>query len=299
MALARLHQARRDPAGSTTSLDAFSEVAERRGFVAVWRLRGDALRAQLQLAQGDLDSAARWVESCGLSATDDALPFLYEPAYLALARIRIAQGRIDPGGPFLVEMFRLLERLWADAEAKGRWRTVLETLILRALAQGAHRDTRGALGTLAHALELAQPEGYVRLFADEGAPMAHLLITVVDAYSQKRIVMPDAALAYARYLLEVLRSPDGGATVSHGIVQAPEGAPRDATAPPLLDPLTAREVDVLRLLAEGATNAAIAEKLVVTVGTVKKHVFNICSKLGVQNRTQAVARARALRLLSY
>jgi LuxR family maltose regulon positive regulatory protein len=296
MALARLHQARRDPAGVTASLDAFSEVAERRGFFAVWRLRSDALRAQLQLAQGDLDSSTRWVESCGLSATDDTLPFLYEPAYLALARIRIAQGRMDPGGPLLVEALRLLERLRTDAEAKGRGRTVLETLILSALAQDAHKDARGALGTLAHALELAQLEGYVRLFADEGAPMAHLLITVMDASSQKRIVMPDAALAYVRHLLEVLRSPDGEAAPSHGIFQAPAGAPRDVTAPPLLDPLTAREVDVLRLLAEGDTNAAIAEKLVVTVGTVKKHVFHISSKLGVQNRTQAVARARALRL---
>jgi LuxR family maltose regulon positive regulatory protein len=295
LALARLRQARRDPTGVTTSLDAFSEVAERRGFAAVWRLRSDALRAQLQLAQGDLDSSTRWVESCGLSATDDALPFLYEPAYLALARMRIAQGRIDPGGPLLVETLRLLERLRADAEAKGRGRTVLETLILRALAQDAHRDARGALGTLAHALELAQPEGYVRLFADEGVPMARLLITVMDAFSQKRIVVPDATLAYARYLLEVLQSPDGGAALSHGIFQ--ETAPRDAPAPPLLDPLTAREVEVLRLLAQGATNAAIAEKLVVTVGTVKKHVFHICSKLGVQNRTQAVARARALHLL--
>jgi LuxR family maltose regulon positive regulatory protein len=175
---------------------------------------------------------------------------------------------------------------------------VIETYILRALALQARGTTRGAVGTLLQALRLAEPDGYVRLFADEGAPMAALLADLIDAVCQRRLGMPDAALAYARSLLATCRPGEGGtptASVKPGAIWSPPDPA--AGVSPLIDPLTEREVEVLRLLAGGATNTAIAATLVVSVGTVKKHVFNICHKMGVQNRTQAVARARALRLL--
>jgi LuxR family maltose regulon positive regulatory protein len=174
---------------------------------------------------------------------------------------------------------------------------VLEVLILRALALHVRRDVRGALGALARALTLATPEGYVRLFADESAPMATLLTDLIEAVEQRRLNLSAAVMDYGRGLVAACRSQDGG-----GPVRVPQVAPTQSRSlasavPPLLDPLTARELEVLRLLAEGASNATIAAALVVTVGTVKKHVFNVCSKLGAQNRTQAVARARALHLL--
>jgi LuxR family maltose regulon positive regulatory protein len=298
LALAQLRQARGDATAALVTLDTFAELAAQRHFTAIWPMRAAALGAQIQLTQGDLAAAADWAASCGLSADDAELPFLLEPVYLALVRVRIAQGRNDPGRSYIAEAERLLGRLLVDAEAKGRGQSALEILILRALALQAHRDVRGALGAVVRALALAQPEGYVRLFADEGMPMVVLLTELLDAAAQRRLAVPPAVLEYAAFLLDACRAHDGGAGLPYPTLRAAPATSRPPIGtPPLLDPLTEREVEVLRLLAEGTPNAAIAEALVVSVGTVKKHVFNVCRKLGVQNRTQAVARARALRLL--
>jgi LuxR family maltose regulon positive regulatory protein len=268
--------------------------------------REAAERAQLAIAMGDIPAAVRWADTCGLSAEDQKLSFQREPAYLALARVRIAQCRGDPGGLFVRDAERLLEQLLADAVAKGRGHSVLEILVLRALAQRARRDLRGALGTLARALTLAQPEGYVRLFADEGAPMASLLTDLIEATAQRQLAVPADVLHYAHALVAACRSQDGSVPAPSAPLQPSAQTPEGWGAtqshlppgvPPLLDPLTERELEVLHLLVDGASNAAIAARLVVTVGTVKKHVHNVCSKLGAQNRTQAIARARALRLL--
>ena len=297
--LSRLQQARGECAAALATLDTFAALAERRQFAAVWHARAAAVRAQIQLAQGDLAAAIRWAETSGLSPDDPALEFLREREYLTLIRVRIAQGqrRSDAARPYLGEALRLLDQVQHDAEAKERLSSVLEVLILRALALHVRRDVRGALGALAQALTLATPEGYVRLFADESAPMATLLTDLIEAVEQRRLNLPAAVMDYVRGLVAACRSQDGS-----GSVRVPQVAPTQSRSlasavPPLLDPLTARELEVLRLLAEGASNAAIAAALVVTVGTVKKHVFNVCAKLGAQNRTQAVARARALHLL--
>jgi DNA-binding NarL/FixJ family response regulator len=137
--------------------------------------------------------------------------------------------------------------------------------------------------------------------------MAALLAALLAAAHQRHVAMSATLLDYAQFLLSVCRARGGGTalpvTVPVG-TRAGEGPPPYSLpsvapgVPPLLDPLTERELEVLRLLAEGASNAAIATALVLAVGTAKKHVYNVCSKLGAQNRTQAVARARALHLLS-
>jgi LuxR family maltose regulon positive regulatory protein len=306
--LARRQQARGEYAAALVTLDDFEALAERRHFAAVWPARAAAVRAHIQLAQGDLAAATRWAGASGLSTDDTELEFLREREYLTLVRLRIAQGRGDPAGPYLREALHLLNLMQHDAEPKERLSSVLEVLILRALAQRAHRDLRGAIGTLARALTLAAPEGYMRLFADEATPMATLLTDLMKAVEQRRFNLPDAVMVYARGLITVCRVQDGAV-----LAPAPQVAHTQRTiegdtgeaqyrylapgVPPLLDPLTERELEVLRLLAEGASNAAIATALVVAVGTVKKHVYNICAKLGTQNRTQAVARARALHLL--
>lgn len=305
---ARLQQARGEYAAALATLDDFEALAERRHFAAVWSARAAAVRAHIQLAQGDLAAATRWAEASGLSTEDTELEFLREREYLTFVRVYIAQGRGDPASRYLGEALHLLDLVQQDAEPKERLNSVLEILILRTLAHQAHRDMRVALGTLARALTLAAPESYVRLFADEGAPMATLLTDLIKAVEQRRLNLPTAVMDYARGLAAVCRSHDGSVPAP-----VPQGAPTQRTmdgnagepqyrylasaVPPLLDPLTERELEVLRLLAEGASNAAIAAALTVTVGTVKKHVFNICAKLGTQNRTQAVARARALHLL--
>lgn len=298
MGLARLQQAAGEQAAALSTLDAFAGVPRRRRFVPELVERGAAVRAQLEIAFGDVLAAVQWALASGLTPDDAELPFRREMAYLALARVRIAQGRSEPGGPFLREAERLLSRLLADAAAKGRGRSVLEILVLRALAQQARHDTRGALSTLGRALALAQPDGYVHLFVDEGLPMAALLRDLTKAARRGQFAVPVAVLEYAGFLLAACRSPDGRTSTSPAAPQDTTRSSRSMAELPLpLDPLTDREAEVLQLLAQGAPNAAIADALVLSVGTVKKHVFNVCRKLGVQNRTQAVARARALHLL--
>jgi LuxR family maltose regulon positive regulatory protein len=293
LAMARLLQARGEGPAALATLDAFAELAERRAFVRELHAQVAAMRAQVRLAQGDLASALHWREANGLAPDDANLAYPREREYLTLVRVLIAEARTDPSRQAARDALRLLDRLLADAAAKGRGHSVLEIRILRALAQQVRRDPRGAVGTLAQALEQAQPEGYVRLFADEGIPMAALLTKVVAAANQRRLMLPEAILDYAHVLLAACRAEGGGTPVPESV----RSLHPSTDMPPLLDPLTAREVEVLRLLAEGIPNAAIAAKLVVTVGTVKKHVSNVYAKLGVQNRTQAVARARALHLL--
>ena len=271
-ALARLEMARGDASLALATLDAFTQLASLRHFVPHLVAHGLAVGAQVELAQDHLAAAIRWADASGLSTEDD-LSYLHEREYLTLARVRIAQGRDDLAGPFLRDALHLLERLLEDAEAKARIGSVLEILLLRALAFAAEAHRTQALTSLERALFLSKPGGYIRLFIDEGEPMLALLR---QAYA--RGIAPD----YVITLLSTAGSPT---------MAAP------ARAFPLVEPLTARERAVLRLLVAGLSNAAMAQELVITVGTVKRHVNSIYTKLGVTSRTQAVARAHALQLL--
>ena len=273
-ALARLQQARGNPHEAHATLDALAQVAEQRHFpphlVA-------AVRAQLELAQGHLAAALRWADTTGLSVEDGDLPYSREGTYLALARVRIVLAREDLTTPFLQDVLYLLDRLLRDAEAKARLGSVLEILIVRALTLEAQGNRTSALSTLERALVLAAPEGYIRLFVDESAPMLALL-----RQAQARSTVP----GYVATLLSVF----GEQVVSN---LPPSSARPDS----LVEPLTERECEVLRLLLEGASNREIAHRLVLSVNTVKRHVYNLCGKLGVQSRAQAIIRARDLNLL--
>ena len=275
LALARLQQARGESNQALATLDAFAQVADQRGFAPALLAHGAAVRAQVELAQGNLAAAIHWAETHGLSEASD-LSYPREQEYLTLVRVRNAQGREHPASPFLSQALVLLERLQEDAEAKMRMRSMLEILILRALALEAQGDRPGALTALVRALVLAEPEGYIRLFIDEGIPMATLL---------RQAHMHDIVPGYVAHLLAAFEQT--GASL-----QLP-----DSNARPLVEPLTAREREVLQLLVDGASNREIAHHLVLSVNTVKKHVLNLCGKLGVQSRAQAVARARTLNLL--
>ena len=275
LAFALLQQACGRSAEARETLDAFALMGQQRGFADILLARGEAVRAQVELAQGNLAAAIRWAETSGVSASDE-LSYLREQQYLTLARVRIAQGREHPTGLFLSEALGLLERLGQDAETKRRMRSLLEVLLLRTLALQEQGDQAGALTVLERALTLAQPEGYIRLFLDEGAPMIRLLC---QAYTQHRTP------AYVTTLLEA--AGELAATILH---------PPSPRSSPLLEPLTIREREVLRLLIDGASNREIASRLVLSVNTVKKHVLHICRKLAVQSRTQAIAQARRLNL---
>jgi len=238
-----------------------------------------AERARLLLAQGRVDEAARWTQERGLS-DDDEVSYPRERDHLVLARVLLAQSQPD-------QALRLLERLDALAEFQGRAGSLIEIRALRALALQAAGEHQDALALLAEALALAGPEGYVRVFADEGPPMAALLRSLIGVRRRgRRAAGADAATEHL-----------------HRVVQAfaPTRAQADNTitvAAGLIEPLTARELEVLRLLAAGRRNQEIAAELVVTVETVKKHVTHIFDKLGAANRTQAVTHARRLGLIA-
>jgi LuxR family maltose regulon positive regulatory protein len=282
-ALARLQQARGNSREARATLDALARLAEQRHFPPHLLTQVTAVSAQLELAQGNLAAAIHWADTSGLSTENDDLSYPYEGAYLALARVRIAQSNNLLGhgnsetSSFLLDTLQLLDRLLRDAEAKARMGSVVEILMLRALALEAQGNRTSALSTLERALLLAAPEGYIRLFVDEGAPMLALLRL---AHARSRVP------GYVATLLRVFEEQHVSAL--------PPPSPRPGS---LVEPLTEREREVLRLLLAGASNREIARRLVLSVNTVKRHVYNLCGKLGVQSRTQAIARARALNLL--
>jgi LuxR family maltose regulon positive regulatory protein len=277
LTLARVQQARGEYSKALATLDTFMRLADERDFVPQLKRIRAAARARIALAQGNVVEAVRWMETSNLSPDDANLPYPREQEYLTLARVRIAQKRDNRAGSWLQAILHLLDRLQQDAEAKGRKGSILQALILQALALQALDDPKSALKPLERALTLAETEGYIRLFLDEGQPMLALLRL---AHSQ------GIAPAYVATLLAASNEPSRVNTATslsgNGALQAP---------------LTDREREVLQLLSEGATNGDIARRLVVSVNTVKRHVYNICSKFGVQNRTQILVRARELDLL--
>src|SRR5215469_6728141 len=218
LALARLMLARGEYGRAIATLDSFGQLARERHFVLQLLARGAAVQAQIELAQGSLSAALRWRDACGLSTGDDDLSYPREAEYLTLARVLIAQGRDEPAGPLLAEALRLLERLRKDAEAKARLGSTLEILILQALAFSAGGKGTEAFPVLERALTLAEPQGYIRLFVDEGEPMVALLR---QAYA--RLIAP----GYVASLLSAAGAPE-------------QAAPAHAGS--LLEPLTEREL---------------------------------------------------------
>src|SRR6266849_1099356 len=194
--------------------------------------------------------------------------YLREQEYLTLVRVRIAEERISPTATGLTEELFLLERLLDEAEAKMSLHSVLEVLILLAMALEVQGN---------HTRALAEPEGYLYLFLDEGPPLLALL---------HQAQQHGLAQGYVAKLL--------AAASKTGLTDSSRQAPQPSS---LMEPLTARERDVLRLVLEGFSNREIAGQLVLSVNTVKKHVLNIYGKLNVQSRTQAIAKARVLHLL--
>ncbi len=233
---------------------------------------------RLLLAQGDVQAAAQWTTAAGLNPEDEA-DYPREPAYLVLARVLLAQN--EPS-----RALTLLQRLLEVAASQGRTGSMIEIQALRALALTACGDHARALDALTEALTLARPGGYVRVLVDEGAPMRALLAQLSAARPGRqdpaRRIDPD-------YLAVLLRASGQADAVP------PRG--RAAATPGLVEPLTDRELEVLRLLAAGRSNQRIAHDLVVALDTVKKHVTHLLGKLGAANRTEAVARARQLGLL--
>jgi LuxR family maltose regulon positive regulatory protein len=230
-----------------------------------------ALRARVWIAQGRLGDALGWAREQGLSF-DDQLSYLREFEHITLARLLLARYQDERAEPSLREATRLLERLLPAAEQGGRTGRVIEILVLLALAHQMRADIPAALAALDRAVTLAEPEGYVRVFADEGLPMAALLRAAAKQGSRRD---------YVRRLLA-----------------AASGAEHDSPADQaLIEPLSERELDVLRLLGTELDGPAIARELMVSLNTMRTHTKNIYAKLAVTNRRAAVRRAADLSLL--
>jgi LuxR family maltose regulon positive regulatory protein len=278
--VAWIRQAQGDPARALEAMDEAGQAGLSPQVIALLN-PVPSQRARLLLTQGDIHAAARWTTAAGLRP-DNEPDYPREPAYLVLVRVLLAQN--DPG-----PARALLERLFDAAVSQGRTGSIIEIGALRALALAADGDHDGALGVLTEALALARRHGYVRVLADEGAPMRALL-------AQLSAAQPDEQYAARRidpgYLAALLRACDPAGAAP------PPGQAAAITPPGLVEPLTDRELEVLRLIAAGKSNQRIAHDLVVALDTVKKHVTHILGKLGAANRTEAVARSRQLGLIS-
>jgi LuxR family maltose regulon positive regulatory protein len=262
---ARLQQVQGDTVAAFESLRQAEALAQGQGVTGVTALRVEALRVRLRLAQANREAVTRWSREQPFDLHGE-ISYQSQMAYLTLARILIVQKKADTA-------MTLLARLLEQVEAHEQMGRALEVLILQSLALADSGDTAGALTTLARALMLGQSEGYVRVFLDEGAPMAELL-----RHAGSHGIS-------SKYVAELLSQFDGE------IGFTPD------TQQPLIEPLTERELEVLRLLAEGLSNQEIANELVVALGTAKTHTASLYRKLDVASRTQAVARARELGLL--
>jgi LuxR family maltose regulon positive regulatory protein len=239
-----------------------------------------ALKTRVWVAQGRLTEALGWTRERGLSAHDD-LSYLREFEHITLARVLIARYNRDRAERSIHEAMGLLERLLKAAEEGGRIGSVIEILVLQALAHEAQGDDSTALVPLERALTLAEPEGYVRIFVDEGRPMAQLL---------SKAATHGIMLGYVGRLLSAFEAEEHK---SEDRSRLPPALPAQS----LVEPLSQRELEVLQLLAQGLSNREISQRLFLALSTVKGHNRIIFSKLMVQNRTEAVARARELGLL--
>jgi LuxR family maltose regulon positive regulatory protein len=231
-----------------------------------------ALKARLWIFQGTLREAWEWTHAQRLSVHDQ-LDYSREFHHITLARVIIARSEHEADVDLIAELDPMLERLMQAAEAGGRTGSIIEILVLQALTKEMRGDLWGALSALQRALDLAETEGYVRTFVDEGPRMGKLL---------QEVARRGVAVSYVRRLLAAIGDVDDRAPVK----------------PLLVEALSERELDVLRMLRTDLDGPEIARELVVSLSTVRSHTKSIYSKLGVNSRRAAVTRAEQLGLIS-
>jgi LuxR family maltose regulon positive regulatory protein len=295
--LARVKQAQGDADGAREAIEEARQMAVQFEATDIDDLVVAMSQAQFWVAQGNLEAAMSWVRERGLDRDidlaeldrkDDFVNYhLRKYEYLILARMWIAQAQPD-------KALSLLEPLRLRMEQQGRTRLVIEIHMLEALAYQARGDVAQALACLEQALSLAEPEGYVRLFVDEGEPMAGLL-----CHAAARGI----AAGYVSRLLAALGAEEQRSRGTEGQGSGGAGEQKFSPAPPhlcspaLIEPLSERELQVLRLLPTALSSTEMAQALFVSVNTVRSHLKSIYTKLSAHSRYEAVARAKELNLL--
>ena len=234
----------------------------------------DALKIRVYLKQGRLSKAQEWVREHQLSVQDE-FSFLREFEHVTLARVLIVEYQQKHDKQFIRDALHLLESLLNAAEIANRTGSVIEILLAQAFAFQAENNVLQALASLKRALTLAEPEGYFRLFVDEGMELMELLRELNDPRETENLKK------YIQNILSVIEHESSHPSPSQ----------------PLIDPLSERELEVLRLIAQGLLNGEISRKLFLSLSTVKGHNLRIFAKLQAKSRTEAVARARELGLL--
>jgi LuxR family maltose regulon positive regulatory protein len=305
VAMARIRHAQGDLEGALEMLDEaerlyMSDFSPNVHPIAAWKTR-------VWVAQGRLAEALGWARKQGLSAEDE-LSYLREFEHITLARILLARYGSDHIDSAIHEAIGLLERLLKAAQEGGRMGSVIEILLLQALAQHMQGDIPAALLPLGQALTLAEPEDYVRIFLDEGEPMRLLIEDlrgkIVDGSFAVSQSQPMELLPYIERLL---RSFSTGQTATtdqqHSPALAPVGRRLGVQVSPILpienlvEPLSQRELEVLRLLKTELSGPEIARELTIALSTVRTHTESIYSKLNVKTRRAAVKRAIELNLI--
>ncbi len=274
--LARLKIAQEEPETALALLQEMTEIGDTMqipwpGYVSA------AFRAQVMIRQGNIEPALRWAEQSGIHAEDEP-NYFQEGEYITLLRVLIGLSELESA-------LSLAERLLRAAEAGQRWGRVIEILLLQALALNNLKNHEQALITLRRALDLAEPEGYLRIFLEEGQPMQLLLQEIADEGS-----------SYATRLLNLFHEAPRETVADRKNAKTTQPKPgHPATI--LIDPLSDRELEVLSLIAASLTNQEIADRLTISLNTVKTHVKNIYNKLNVRSRIEATDRARELGLI--
>jgi LuxR family maltose regulon positive regulatory protein len=274
-AQSHLLQIRGDIESAWEALEKARQFSSMEGDQSMVNFRLATQQARLNLAAGEPGRVVRWVEGTRAAYASGARGQQLPAAFVVtlqttLARAYLAQGRAE-------EALDALEPLVEPAEAAGAFLHAIQACALKALALQALDDISAALAALERSLTMAEPEGFVRTYVNEGAPMQALL---------RKAAAHDTSFDYAETLLAAFKAEKSTSSIP----------PLPGTAA-LADPLTPRELDVLHLISQGLSNKDIAEELVIALNTVKRHTSSIYGKLGVQSRTQAVARARELGLI--
>jgi LuxR family maltose regulon positive regulatory protein len=306
VSLARVLQSQGDPAGAQALLSEAARLAFSRESSQWDEVFVSAFAARLALQRGDLAAAVQWWQKSGLLDAPDALdrelyPYhVYEYLLLTEARYRYSLGQDTGDEQHLRHSLDLLQSAVPEAERFKRVTSVIEMRVLEALVLYELGEAEQAVQRLASALALGEPEGYRRIFLDEGRVMAALLARCRARKPERGIYLPTPG--YVQSLLEAAQREAGmaaptdqpgvaaltGSSAEPATTRTPEGLPVS---------LSAREVEVLGLIAAGRSNQEISAELFLALNTVKRHVYNIFTKLDVKNRTQAVTRARQLGLI--